>query len=187
MHMSAQRRDVSRRQFIANAAVAVAAGGGLPLLTFTHPSLADGLTWDAKGDPKVAESWFPLLKAGYETLEELLENWDTITLKQDGDAVRRKIGTVGVSSPLSGIRKAFISVRDAEEVSDDIDVEAFTEAYLEVLTALGDAENDCYSANFADYSGGGQLKGSQFIAKAKDRVKAARDNYRDVMKILKLL
>ncbi|CAM9515145.1 unnamed protein product, partial [Choristocarpus tenellus] len=124
--------------------------------------------------------------------EDLLANWDIVTAKQDGDAVRRKIGTVGVSSPLSGIRRAFISVRDAEEVSDDIDVAAFTEAYLEVLTALGDAENDCYSANFADYSGGGHLKasqmhGSQFIAKAKMRVKDARDNYTEVLKILKLI
>lgn len=32
---------------------------------------------------------------------------------------------------------------------------------MEVLTALGDAENDLYSANFADYSGGGGTKVSQ--------------------------
>ena len=32
---------------------------------------------------------------------------------------------------------------------------AYVEAYMEVLTALGDAENDLYSANFADYAGGG--------------------------------
>lgn len=29
---------------------------------------------------------------------------------------------------------------------------------MEVLTALGDAENDLYSANFADYAGGGGTK-----------------------------
>lgn len=40
----------------------------------------------------------------------------------------------------------------------DIDVIAYVEAYLEVLTALGDAENDLYSANFADYAGGGGTK-----------------------------
>lgn len=32
---------------------------------------------------------------------------------------------------------------------------------MEVLTALGDAENDLYSANFADYSGGGGTKVSR--------------------------
>lgn len=40
----------------------------------------------------------------------------------------------------------------------DIDVIAYVEAYIEVLTALGDAENDLYSANFADYAGGGGMK-----------------------------
>lgn len=40
----------------------------------------------------------------------------------------------------------------------DIDVIEYVEAYMEVLTALGDAENDLYSANFADYSGGGGTK-----------------------------
>lgn len=29
---------------------------------------------------------------------------------------------------------------------------------MEVLTSLGDAENDLYSANFADYAGGGGTK-----------------------------
>lgn len=37
----------------------------------------------------------------------------------------------------------------------------YVEAYMEVLTALGDAENDLYSANFADYSGGGGTKVSR--------------------------
>ena len=41
---------------------------------------------------------------------------------------------------------------------EDFDVMAYVEAYMEVLTALGDAENDLYSANFADYSGGGGTK-----------------------------
>lgn len=43
----------------------------------------------------------------------------------------------------------------------DIDVIEYVEAYMEVLTALGDAENDLYSANFADYSGGGGTKVSE--------------------------
>lgn len=38
---------------------------------------------------------------------------------------------------------------------EDFDVIQFVEAYMDVLTALGDAENVLYSANFADYAGGG--------------------------------
>lgn len=48
---------------------------------------------------------------------DVLANWDKYTAKQDGDAIRRLIGTIGVSSPLSSVRKAFISIRDAEEES----------------------------------------------------------------------
>ena len=55
---------------------------------------------------------------------------------------------------------------------------------MEVLTALGDAENDLYSANFADYSGGGGTKGSQFITKANKSLKIARDEFKEVNKIL---
>ncbi|CAN0296735.1 unnamed protein product, partial [Hapterophycus canaliculatus] len=115
-----------------------------------------------QGNPKEAASWFPLLSKCYASLEDVLANWDKYTVRQDGDAIRRLIGTVGVSSPLSSIRKAFTSIRDAEEESQgDIDVIAYVEAYMEVLTALGDAENDLYSANFADYSGGGGAKVSE--------------------------
>lgn len=48
---------------------------------------------------------------------DVLENWDKLAARQDGDAIRRLIGTIGVSSPLSSLRKAFVSVRDAEEES----------------------------------------------------------------------
>ena len=46
---------------------------------------------------------------------DVLANWEKYTARQDGDAIRRLIGTIGVSSPLSSVRKAFISIRDAEE------------------------------------------------------------------------
>lgn len=52
---------------------------------------------------------------------DVLDNWDKYTAKQDGDAIRRLIGTIGVSSPLSSIRKAFTSIRDAEEASVRMD------------------------------------------------------------------
>lgn len=50
-------------------------------------------------------------------LADILQNWDKLTVRQDGDAIRRLIGTIGVSSPLSSLRRAFVSVRDAEEES----------------------------------------------------------------------
>ena len=50
-------------------------------------------------------------------MEDVITNWEKYTVRQDGDAIRRMIGTVGVSSPLSSLRKAFVSIRDAEEES----------------------------------------------------------------------
>lgn len=55
-----------------------------------------------------------------------------------------------------------LSVGVRVDQQGDIDVIEYVEAYMEVLTALGDAENDLYSANFADYSGGGGTKVSEF-------------------------
>lgn len=54
--------------------------------------------------------------AAYPT-SDVLQNWEKYTVRQDGDAIRRLIGTIGVSSPLSSVRKAFVSIRDAEEDS----------------------------------------------------------------------
>lgn len=58
---------------------------------------------------------------------DVLENWEKLTVRQDGDAIRRLIGTIGVSSPLSSLRRAFISVRDAEEESVRLHNEKFNE------------------------------------------------------------
>lgn len=173
---------------VAKSVLTVAVSGGAPLLLPADPSYAyeeAGSRWLPEGNPKAAASWFPLLTKCFLSLEDVLANWDKYAAKQDGDAIRRLIGTIGVSSPLSSVRKAFISIRDAEEESQgDIDVIAYVEAYLEVLTALGDAENDLYSANFADYAGGGGTKASQFITKANKSLKIAREQFKEVNRIL---
>lgn len=59
------------------------------------------------------------------------------------------------------------------EQQGDIDVIEYVEAYMEVLTALGDAENDLYSANFADYSGGGGTK----VSPLKDAISCAASHW----------
>ena len=71
-------------------------------------------------------------------------------------------------------------------LQDDVDIEEFVEAYQAVLQELGDAENDCYSANFADFSGGGQLKGSNFLKKARQAITTADKNFDLVMQALRL-
>lgn len=60
---------------------------------------------------------------------DVLDNWDKYTAKQDGDAIRRLIGTIGVSSPLSSIRKAFTSIRDAEEESVRMDARSWMKEF----------------------------------------------------------
>lgn len=67
----------------------------------------------------MASSWFPLLKLQHAALKDLLANWDSVAPagSTDGDAVRRKIGTVGVTSPLSAVKKTFAAIRDSDDVS----------------------------------------------------------------------
>lgn len=65
--------------------------------------------------PHLSDLYVPIPRAFLAA--DVLDNWEKYTARQDGDAIRRLIGTIGVSSPLSSIRKAFTSIRDAEEAS----------------------------------------------------------------------
>mmetsp|Transcript_12979 Transcript_12979/g.19391 ORF Transcript_12979/g.19391 Transcript_12979/m.19391 type:complete len:232 (-) Transcript_12979:63-758(-) len=177
-----------RRNFIEKCAFSLAVGSTLavfnPMVVY-----ANDYTYLPEGSPKRAVSWYPLIKQQYSALNELLVNWDKIVPvgSSDGDAIRRKIGTVGVSSPLSAIKKTFSGIRDSTDVPDDVELVEFVEAYQAVLTDLSDAENDLYSANFAEFSGGGHLKGYNFILKAKKSLQSAKSNFDLVMESLDLL
>lgn len=72
------------------------------------------------------------MQAGYRVLSGLVsdeEQWRAIHDKGDGDQVRRRLGTVGTSSPLFRLDKALSAIRD--------DVLAHEDQYRSVRQAGG--------------------------------------------------
>lgn len=97
------------------------------------------------------EKYLPKIQAGYDTLLELQKRWEEKTAARDGDVIRRMLGTVGVTSPLLNIRKAFEGVSqvvfDLPDVSDET-IEALNERYTGILDGLSSVriEIDAHSA-----------------------------------------
>lgn len=188
LHLSTQQQQqqqqLDRRDFVASLLLGVAASG-----VASAPAFANAPAWGPEGDPQNAANWYGLLLRQKEAIRDLLDTWEETAGPEgaDGDALRRKLGTVGVSSPLSAVKKAYAGVRDAQTLPEDAELVDFAEGMQEVLTDLSDADNDLYSANFADYSGGGHLKGRNFVKKARTSVMAAQRHFDDALGALNIL
>jgi len=102
-------------------------------------------------------------------LDDLLQNWATV---EGGggdaipDALRTKLGTQGITSPLFQIEKAFKSLRDSEYVDDFIEFQETTE---EFIGALYRADSMAASANNKTGSGK-QTPPAVFIENARVEV-----------------
>mmetsp|Transcript_6366 Transcript_6366/g.17889 ORF Transcript_6366/g.17889 Transcript_6366/m.17889 type:complete len:211 (-) Transcript_6366:56-688(-) len=164
----------------AAAARAVAAAAALGLGSAVVPAAAH-----AAARPELAASYYPYLKDCLATLTKLDANWDEITKTEDGDEIRRYIGTVGTTSPLYKIRPSIAAIQKADDLPDDLDVEELLNKSEELLQALVDVENMSYSANFADYSGGGQLSAGLFIKKSRVHVVEAKNALASIVSLLK--
>lgn len=102
---------------------------------------------------------FPtLLENGYHELLILDRDFDVI-IKGGGDAVRRRVGTVGTGSPLFSFEKRLKECQVMfDSMEDDldpnvIDVASFLESSIEVVAGLRDIDFLAYSSIFADASG----------------------------------
>mmetsp|Transcript_27045 Transcript_27045/g.56338 ORF Transcript_27045/g.56338 Transcript_27045/m.56338 type:complete len:207 (-) Transcript_27045:400-1020(-) len=133
----------NRRSFLSRTTAAVATSSLLQITTYPKlASAAAALSQDA-----ALAQW----KASVTTIDNLLENWDTIT-KGGGDAIRKELGTANFgtdTSPLFQIDKAFKVLRE----NDDVDLIEFTEQSEEFSNVLAQADTMAYSANFAGGSG----------------------------------
>uniref|UniRef100_A0A7S2UXU3 Uncharacterized protein n=1 Tax=Fibrocapsa japonica TaxID=94617 RepID=A0A7S2UXU3_9STRA len=162
---------LKRHEFVYTLGTLISSATLLPSASIGYPPYPQA--WKTSGNPKSYKTWAPQVRDGYKRLEIMVENWDEIAAKDNGDEMRRFLGTVGVSSSLTSFKKALYGVRDAVDLPSSFDEIEWAEKAEEVVTCLGDAENDFYSANFAEFSGGGQLKSAQFIKKARPFVKKA--------------
>eukprot|EP00591_Stephanopyxis_turris_P006938 CAMPEP_0195523018 /NCGR_PEP_ID=MMETSP0794_2-20130614/21759_1 /TAXON_ID=515487 /ORGANISM="Stephanopyxis turris, Strain CCMP 815" /LENGTH=144 /DNA_ID=CAMNT_0040652917 /DNA_START=367 /DNA_END=801 /DNA_ORIENTATION=+ len=97
-------------------------------------------------------------------VQYLLDNYEDIS-KGGGDAVRRRLGTVGVSSYMYGIGKV---VNELREEADDL-VE-YTETMNEFNAYLYQAEGAAYQSLFVEHSSASGTPES-FLATAKQDVR----------------
>ena len=84
---------------------------------------------------------------GRNTVDELISNFDDISGGGGGDEIRRYLGTVGTTSSLFGIEKAFKIL--AEEADDIVQ---YTEAMNEFDRDLRGADSSAYSSMFVEFS-----------------------------------
>lgn len=112
-------------------------------------------------------------------VQYLLDNYAEIS-KGGGDAVRRYLGTVGVTSYMYGITKVLKDLR--EEAADIVE---FTEAANEFEAYLYQAEGAAYQSLFVEHS---SAKGTpeSFLATAKKDVQSMQRYMDDLAAQLKL-
>ena len=117
--------------------------------------------------------------ASRKDVQYLLDNYDTIC-EGGGDAVRRYLGTVGVSSNMYGITKV---VKDLRDEADDL-VE-FTETLNEFEAYLYQAEGAAYQSLFVEHS---SAKGTPatFLATAKKDIQKMQSFMDDLAKQLQI-
>lgn len=94
----------------------------------------------------------PQIEAGYKTLTNLRDNWEAKTSAYDGDVIRRELGTVGVKSPLFGIRKVFLKAWQliAEESPDQDLIERLESEWNDVLDKISSVDFQLYSVGFTE-------------------------------------
>jgi hypothetical protein len=103
------------------------------------------------------ENYPTILENGYRELLTLDRDFDAI-IKGGGDAVRRRVGTVGTGSSLFSFEKRLkecqVMFDSIEDDSNFVDLSSFLEASIEVVAGLRDIDFLAYSSIFADASGG---------------------------------
>jgi len=174
-----------RSFFFRTTTIAVAASS---YATISHPKAALAATTAALNQETALRQW----KDSVATIDNLLENWDTITsgggsqkeIGISGDTIRKELGTANFGkdvSPLFQIDKAFKVLRE----NDEIDLVEFTELSEEFAEVLAQADSMAYSANFAGGSGNpSSNKPKVFTEKARKEVKSLQTIAKSLDKLL---
>jgi hypothetical protein len=113
-------------------------------------------TADAMGTSMIDEAVsLSDLRTGFTELVTLNNNYDLI-IRSGADSVRRRLGSVGTTSPLFAIEKKMSLVRIFFESMEDeggVDLEKYIESSIEVLAGLREIDFLAYSSIFSDNSG----------------------------------
>mgnify|MGYP004189054257 CR=1 FL=1 len=113
------------------------------------------------GDPRA--QW----DAAQKEIDAILQDWP---IAGGGDGIRRRIGTVGDTSPLFQIEKSCKKLIPAAE-----DPEAFAEALENFVSAIARVDGMAYSSNFAGGSGKpSENSATKYIERSRGEVEALK-------------
>ena len=122
-------------------------------------------------------------KSAFNELQNLDDNWNVV-VKDQGDNIRRKLGTVYTppkcESPLCGF-SSFVS-KFVQSHPDDLDLPSFEEPISEVLEAINQADFLAYSSIFSEYGNGGG--GKDYIEDSHKQIIRAKNAMEQVIKVL---
>ena len=179
--------DNARRRVISRFAVSSSA---FVFGSVVSPGASRGAT--AVGPPSSDD--LSRIKAGYDGIQYLLENWDKETTvcrenggecKRDAEPVRRYMGLRSTTDPLFQIEKVFGKVKNMELDGDQL--EKFFEATEEWNTAMNMSNSMAFISQFGEYNpGGGKEEVLKYLNESKKQVVIARDALRKIMEILSL-
>ena len=121
----------------------------------------------ARAEPR--DQWI----AAQKEIDSILADWP---IAGGGDGIRRRIGTVGATSPLFDIEK---TCRKLIPTADD--PVAFAEALEEFVSGIARVDGMAYSSNFAGGSGKpSENSATRYIERSKDELVALK---KDVAKM----
>lgn len=150
------RRQVLLRGIVAAAAVVTT---GVPI---SHAVVMDNSNAVFKpGETLGVDAAKARFGQARQSLEYLIQNYDTIVQAGGGDNVRRYLGTVGTTSGLWGIEKVLKELQDEAE-----DIVEYTENKADFEYYLRAADTAVYSSIFVEYSSA-KAKPADFFRDAK--------------------
>lgn len=118
------------------------------------------------------------LKESMETIQYLLNNYDTICSTGGGDNIRRYLGTVGTTSSLYGINKV---LRELQKESDIDDIVIYTDSMEDFDYWLRAADTAAYSSMFVEFSAA-STKPEKYFIDAKNAIEKMK-NLLNIMSI----
>lgn len=134
------------------------------------------------------------IKAGYQQIDYLLQNWDAATTvcrenggecKRDADAVRRALGLRSTTDPLFQIEKVFAKVKELDLDPDKL--ELFFDAAEEWNSALNMSNSMAFISQFGEYNpGGGQDQVLKFLNESRKQVVLAEKSLKTIMDCLEI-
>jgi len=164
--------QVSRRDAISGAMAGV--------LAAAVPLAADAV------DPKDLSR----LQKGLDSVQFLLDNWDTETVDPNSgadspDRVRFFLGLRTTDHPLFQVDKLLMQAQ--KSLPDDADIETWIDAVEGLNSHIAKVNELAYTSSFGEYNpGGGKEQVRKYLLLCKEEVVLTRDSLKTMVQLLKL-